>query len=569
MVSTPRQRHYNRTGGEFVGQGSGLLTPSSAGSRSAPVRAQRGFGGFFLIVLVAGMTAAAGLFTFYRTDPVEARSARVTTDVLAEVKAALIGYAVRQGGPTGTARPGDLPCPDVDGDGIEGSAAQMLLPPVTCAAGAVGQIPWRTLGIPEPKDSAGETLWYAVSGRFRARSAGNNSALNSDTRGDLVVRTPAPGGGFTDLTSSAVAVIIAPGGAIGGQSRRGTGGGVVCGLLGTILPKFCPTNYLDAYVSGGSTINNVPATATGPFVAAPATASFNDRVMYLSADEIMPALEMRVGAELTTLLQKYRENSSCKCYPWADNWPHASGIADTGQNRGTFPRQAFPEEWHEVGLALPSWLENNEWHNLFWYSVGRQNTDQTASSSRRCKTCSDHPLLKVTNTVNNEWKWVSALIITPGPPLDGVARLTQSSRINNINWYFEDTENRDGANSSICRDVGEIGDGTPSSWINYEGALSCDEYVVPRSKAMNRDRIFMTAVADPVICSTNAQVLLDMTCHLTGNQVKPECMTAVRNLDACPCLEGAREMLEEPCRNNHSSSQCKAPLTQLQICAKM
>jgi hypothetical protein len=283
----------------------------------------------------------------------------------------------------------------------------------------------------------------------------------------------------------------------------------------------------------------------------------------------MPALEMRVGAELKALLQAYRENSNCECYPWADNWPHASGIADTGQNRGTFPRQAFPEEWHEVGLALPQWLTSNEWHNLFWYSVGRQNTDQLASFSRRCKTCSDHPLLKITNTVKNESKWISALIITPGPPVDGIGRLTDGSRIDNINWYFEDAENRDGANWSTCRDVGEIGDSTPSSWVNYKGALSCDEYVVPRSKARNRDRIFTIGDSDPVVCATNAQVLLNTICHLTGNAVKPECQVAVKNLDACPCLEGAREMLEVPCRNTHSAAPCQAPLAQLSVCAQM
>ena len=44
---------------------------------------------------------------------------------------------------------------------------------------------------------------------------------------------------------------------------------------------------------------------------------------------------------------------------------------------------------------------------------------------------------------------------------------------------------------------------------------------------------------------------------------------AVRKLDACPCLEGAREMLEEPCRNNHSSSHCTTPLAQLNTCAQM
>ena len=43
--------------------------------------------------------------------------------------------------------------------------------------------------------------------------------------------------------------------------------------------------------------------------------------------------------KIKTLLEAYRANSPCECYPWADTWPYSGGIADIGQNRGRFPTQ--------------------------------------------------------------------------------------------------------------------------------------------------------------------------------------------------------------------------------------
>src|SRR5688572_26089723 len=94
-----------------------------AGGRCARMhgrsRSQQGFGGFLLLTLVAGLTAAAGLFTFYRTDVVQTENARTTGDALTTAKSALIAYAVhREGQVIANARPGDLPCPDINGDGL-------------------------------------------------------------------------------------------------------------------------------------------------------------------------------------------------------------------------------------------------------------------------------------------------------------------------------------------------------------------------------------------------------------------------------------------------------------------
>ena len=145
---------------------------------------QRGFGGFLLLMFVGGLAASVALFTFYRIDTVEAVSIRHTSDVLATTKAALIGYAVQLG-----ERPGELPCPDTNNDGVAEPRCR-----ITNDESHIGRVPWKTLGIPEPKDAAGETLWYAISSEFRNRASfptsgsinDTNHTLNSDSRGAIV-----------------------------------------------------------------------------------------------------------------------------------------------------------------------------------------------------------------------------------------------------------------------------------------------------------------------------------------------------------------------------------------------
>lgn len=542
-----------------MAQRSVLLARTQLQARARPparTRAQRGFGGFLVIALIAGMAAAAGMFAFYRTDAVQAQNERATTDVLAAAKAALIGYAVRRGGPTGTARPGELPCPDSDGDGLENA-------PCSTAASLLGRLPWRTLGIPEPVDSAGETLWYAISGPLR--DAASNpltyfgvvpapaERINSDTRGTITVLAR---DGSSVLTNNAVAVIFAPGAALSGQNRSPSALSVaLCTLTGlTVVPHRCASNYLES--SGGT--SNAGST-TGPFIAGAPSTTFNDRVAYLDTVELIPIVEMRVANELKRLLAAYRLHSDCQCYPWADNWAYSGGIADVGQNRGRFPSRPYPENWGEGAIPdLPQWVAANNWHNLFWYSVSRQASD----SQHTCRSCSTDPTLTVDSTKT------AALFFTPGtpPPDDLGARLppaAQLSRADNIDLYLQDSSNRDGA---ACADVGEIGGPKPGS-----GALSisvnCDRYVTPTSTARDRDRIYMLGVATAAICASNAQALANAApCGSAWTITNPVCQAAMPNLDSCTCASAAGTLARPPCTNTTNPAACQAALSQLMVC---
>jgi hypothetical protein len=418
-------------------------------------------------------------------------------------------------------------------------------------------VPWRTLGISEPKDGAGETLWYALAGTFREwdsfpiGTASTARRINSDSRGTITVRGA---GGSTVLTNNAVAVVFAPGAPIGAQNRGGAS--LLCALNNLLGDtRQCPSNYLEAatgLVSAAST--------AGPFTVAAASETVNDRLIYVTTADIIPALEMRVGNELRSLLEKYRNATEvgtlCKCYPWADNWPYSGGIADIGQNRGRFPSEPFPYNWGTNGIpALPAWVAANDWHNFFWYSVSKQNS---ASEGTICRTCSDAQMLSVDGVP------VSALFIMPGTPSDGLARLTSSDRRNNISLYFEDAPNTDGAIVKQCPDTGEIGGDAGTG--SLKGALSCDQYTKPAGKGHDRDRLFMVGVAGPAVCIPMAKDIVDNVPCGSGASMKPVCKTALRSLDACSCLTAARTLTKGTCSTSTAGATCQDAIAILKQC---
>ena len=423
--------------------------------------AQKGYGGLVMMMAVLVLGASSVGMMFYNPRAANAVDERRTGEALAAAKDALIAYAVRRGDatPTGLARPGELPCPDTNNDGLEEQ---------TCSAGTLGRIPWKTLGIAEPKDSAGEALWYSVAGSFRTQPS-NTARINSNTRGNLVVRAA---DGLTPLTSEAVAVIFAPGTAVTGQNRDATI--AACSTGGSPARNLCAANYLES----AKNVNN--AKTNGPFIAGTPGDAFNDRVLYIGTAELIPAVEMRVGNELKELLLKYRHKSQCFCYPWADSWSYSGGIADVGLNRGRFPSVAYPENWGSGAIPkLPGWIAANDWQNVVLYSAGRQ---QTAGGGSKCFLCSPAQTLTV------DAEAVSALVFTPGTPAPGIDRYL-STYINNLAYYLEDAQNND-ADDAICpgasyENASQILKGKPPTV-----PASCDSYVRPSSKAYNRDRIF-------------------------------------------------------------------------------
>lgn len=168
-----------------------------------------------LVLLVLG-TAYAFTVSLSGNEYRRARTAD-TADTLALAKASLMGYALtyRDINHAGEVF-GYLPCPDTQGDGVAHAP---------CGATgkiAIGLLPYRTLGLPLPRDADGNCLWYVVSGTFKASSTSTAKPMNWDTQGQLgiVGGSELPG----DPASGGVAaVVIAPGPALVGHGLGAQG----------------------------------------------------------------------------------------------------------------------------------------------------------------------------------------------------------------------------------------------------------------------------------------------------------------------------------------------------------
>ena len=489
-----------------------------------------------LALLVLGVAGGAVLFSYYRPATLTLESDQKTTDALALVKTALIGWTVARGDIAGNDRPGEFPCPDTDNDGNTNAP---------CSAGRLGRVPWKTLGIPEPKDSAGETLWYAVADKFRIRGSYNNP-LNSDTRGDITVYaadgTTKLADGTNQNPKGAAVVIIAPGRVLGTQIRDAAIAS--CATTGTSIARnLCAANYLE---TGPNNRNN--AANNGPFINGQLSSTFNDRVVYLTTPEFMPSVEKRVGREVKAWLDGYRANSTCQCYPWAADFSiDTGGAADenydtpsvTGRNRGRFPvSSAQPEDWGSPRPVPSAWFIYNNWSTVIYYALAKQNAENQGFPPTSCTTCTGTTL-----TVDGK-AVISAIFFTPGTPLVGVTRPS-----NTLANYLQDAANNDNAN---------------------------DIYVTPTATALDRDRLY-TSVSAPAAfdaseqCEEMGEALRDLTpcgqppklnpqcASLAGTDLNGAVLTPAQGLQVCSaaCANAARVVVNVPCQNTTKPSVCR------------
>lgn len=266
-----------------------------------------------LVIMIMG--SAAFLVSALNSASVQIARDRKTADALAQAKEALIGYAMNSENDLSESkpRPGNLPCPDTDAPnhidvsyGVEEGS---------CAAGAIGRLPWKSLGIPELVDDAGEPLWYAVSGNFRRESI-NSNAINSDTQGSLLVYASDGSTLLTPVGAEAIAVIFSPSVIVGNQQRS------------SIAQKKTASNYLEI---GSNSRNN--ATIGGPFITGSKNSSFNDRLIYITTDQLFPTLEKRVAKEVETsikpMLNTYK--ASWGAFPFAESFSRPSTSTFIGQ----------------------------------------------------------------------------------------------------------------------------------------------------------------------------------------------------------------------------------------------
>ncbi|MEE9331217.1 MAG: hypothetical protein V3U89_03195 [Methylophilaceae bacterium] len=291
---------------------------------------------------------------------------------LATAKEALIAWAV-----SNELHPGQFPYPDhlevttpiYDGKGDCGgnplSNPILLLGqlPVYGSDGCTS--PVEGLGI-DAQDGYGNRLWYAVSPNLvhnYAPTLGqlsdpiiNPSIINTATWLRVVDRNGAT------ISDRVAAVIIAPGNAIGNKSRSNTA--TVDNFLDEFqigATSYSNRNYdsFDEDFIIGDTFERVDdddATYSSPYL-------FNDKLVYITIDELMVALEKRVAREVVSSLNGYFSVNSY--YPYAAS--SGGTVCVNNQLLGALPLS--PCSTPDLSTYLPGWFEDNEWEAFMFYAA--------------------------------------------------------------------------------------------------------------------------------------------------------------------------------------------------------
>jgi hypothetical protein len=261
-----------------------LLTRKPSRRGQANILARKRHGGAALIGLAAILVLGISWMLVSRLSSAN----RVAADrgqnarVLADAKAALLGWVATNALDSAESNPGRLPCPQAWGDvgdpTNEGRAA------ANCSAPAAGWLPWRTLGLPKLLDASGQQLWYVVSPGWHF--AGASLILNSNTPGQLTL-DGAP----------MVALIIAPGAALSlapNANQVATGCAARSQSQALSLPT--PPNPLDFLeCQNGTTADQ---TFTASVVDNGTNRVFNDQVVGVAAADVLPGLEAAISKRI-------------------------------------------------------------------------------------------------------------------------------------------------------------------------------------------------------------------------------------------------------------------------------
>jgi hypothetical protein len=252
---------------------------------------------------------------------------RITTEALAKAKEALIARSVADDN-----RPGSLPCPDTDDDGDAELFAGNACPSY------IGRLPWRSLQLADLRDASGERLWYVLSPSHRDHPAAQ--PINSNTVGQISLTG-------TAAASGALAVVIAP-------------GAVLTRVDGVSQSRSCPANCNNAlhYLDRAGAIDNAVASAT--HVSALESPAFNDRLLAILPDDIMPLVEKRaareVASRISSLYSAWQTATGRGFYPWAAPFvdPGNPGTGLDGRLHGLLPVTATALQWTSASTSLGS-----------------------------------------------------------------------------------------------------------------------------------------------------------------------------------------------------------------------
>ncbi|HSI43122.1 MAG TPA: hypothetical protein VK949_02165 [Methylotenera sp.] len=318
-----------------------------------------------IMLIILALSATIYAIKTFNASAIQLQRDKSIAITLAEAKSALIGYSFGRVG--SGERPGNMPYPDrllspietppaggppnYDGqsDSCNGIAASMV---------CLGRLPWQTIGLaiknPTQNDVVGQMPWYAVSANLTDPTCMNNinpDILNmSYTTYVCGSNTNLPHPWLTvrdskgNIISNRVAIVlILPGETIGSQVRP-------------LLPLGGASNYLDtAIVPSGC---NAPCIAgsysnadlDNDFIMASGlsgtnldqnnqnfSSTLNDKILFITIDELVYDLTKRAAGEARTLLSNYKTK--------VGSFPYAAPLGaslDNNKSSGTHTTGSLP-----------------------------------------------------------------------------------------------------------------------------------------------------------------------------------------------------------------------------------
>lgn len=255
----------------------------------------------------------------------------LSPDDLSDAEAPLYNYdGTANSGCLDASKPGSTPTPGLP---LISSGANMR---------CLGRLPWKAYGMsissPSESDPSGTMPWYAISANLvdSINVTFNSGLLNANPIHPWLTVRDMKG---NVLSNRVAIVIIAPGVALPGQSRPTS-------------PLGGPNQYLDSItVPAGCTAPCVPGTynnfdldddfimgderrwITDPNNPASQIEDgsylFNDKLAYITIDELMPLIEKRVGNEIKKALNTYY--AAWGAFPFAAPFSNPSTSSFTGQ----------------------------------------------------------------------------------------------------------------------------------------------------------------------------------------------------------------------------------------------
>lgn len=404
---------------------------------------QQGFA-MLILVFVIALVLTSYFVSGLNGKSLERGREDKTAQALVDAKAALLGWSVAH-----PDYPGIMPFPDRNADGNYDGNSDCVLAGALNYPHLIGRLPSAVQTAPcvgalqnglsgSFVDGDGETLWYAVSRNLiRTSVAGavviNPSIINNPTFNWLVVRDR----NGQVISNRVAAVIIAPGRVVGAQNRAG-------GLAG-------PAAYLDSAVVSGVPYSNADSTIPNedfimaedmkhvanphPIYAQPY--QFNDKLIFITIDELMLALEQRAIREARNALNAYylasAANAANRYFPYAAVLGDANHACTDVTFAGTLPlNSALSTCTHpNAGLNafLPNWFIESQWQDFMHYVISGDCSFATPG-------CLAGGNISVGALVN-----VNALLVSSGAALAGQVRPS-----NNLANYLDSIENTDGDN---------------------------------------------------------------------------------------------------------------------------